>query len=434
MRLVLVAALLVIMVGLQELHAHFPSDLGSRAALAFGFLLLCGFLLGEILARFVPRITGYLFAGMICGPHVLGLVGADVVSHLALVNELALVLIALTAGGELEMGRLRARIKAIVSIGLFQTGIVFVVSAGGLWLLQDWIGLLSGLNGTQVISVVALLGIIATATSPSTAVAVILEARSKGPMTETVLGVTVLKDILVLAGFSLVLALAMPQFATNPQAASHQAGLGFLMLEVLLSLLAGGVFGALMIAYLRFVGRQTVLFVVGSAFLLISLSGAFGLDVLLVAVAAGFAVRNFSKQGVPFLQGLERAAGPIFLIFFCLAGAGLDLGVLASLWHVALFYICLRTSSTWVGTWLGAALVKDDPGVRNHAWTGFIGQAGVSLGLAALLRARLPGIGPAIADLIVGGIVVNQVLGPVVFRWALRRVGEARETRAQSSK
>jgi len=421
-RLVLASALLALMLGLQQLHAHFPADLGSRATLAFGFLMLTGFLLGEVLARWLPRITGYLLAGMAFGPYLLGLVGDEVVEHFRLVDELALVLIALTAGAELSLARLRVRLAGILGIASVQTVVVLTATTGGLWLLSAWLSPFDGLGPGAVLALAALLGIIATATSPSTAVAVIVEARSQGPLTDAVLGVTVLKDILVLAGFSLVLAAGLPYLAPG---ARPPEDLWRLMLVVGVSLAGGAGFGGLMIAYLRFVGRQTVLFVVGSAFLLISLCSAFGLDPLLAAVAAGFAVRNFSNQGERLLRSLEHAAGPVFLIFFCLAGAGLNLTALGAMWRAALVLIVLRAGFTWLGTWLGAALVHDADAVRRYAWTGFLGQAGVSLGLAALLRARLPGVGALAADLIVGAIVVNQILGPVAFRWALRRSGEA---------
>lgn len=426
MRLLLVGLLLLLMLGLQQVQGGAAVDVGARAALAFGFLLLSGFMLGELLARFMPRITGYLIAGMVFGPHLIGLVDAKVVAHLRLVNDLALVLIAMTAGAELELGRLRQRARGILSISLVQTVVVFGATTAALWLLRGWLSLFDGLGAGHGLALAAVLGVIATATSPSTAVAVIVESRSKGPVTDTVLGATVLKDILVLAGFSLVMAIALPRFVADAEAGT---GIGHLLLEVGLSLAAGVVFGGLQIAYLRFVGRQTVLFVVGAAFLLISLSEAFGLDVLLVAVAAGFTVRNFSQQGGMLAPGLERASGPVFLIFFCLAGAGLDLGVLAGLWRAALVVLALRALFTWLGCDLGARLAREPQTVRRHAWTGFLGQAGVSLGLATVLRQNLGEVGAAAADLIVGTIVVNQVVGPVIFRWSLLRTREAAATR-----
>lgn len=426
MRLLLVSLFFLVMVALGGLHSGIPDDVGARAALVFGFLMLSGFVVGELAAkRQIPRITGYLLAGMACGPSLLALVNWEVIEHLRLVDDLALALIAFTAGAELKTSRLKARARSIASITLVQTTMVFLAVGLILWLLRPLLTFCHGLATAQVVSVVAVLALIATATSPSTAVAVIIEARSKGDITDTVLGTTVLKDIVVLVGFSLVTSMALPHFL-EPGVVPVSSVSG-VFLEVLLSLGMGAVLGVLMILYLRFVGRRRMLFVVACAFLSIHFSHTFHLDHLLVAVAAGFTVSNFSRQGESFLHGLESAAGPIFLIFFCLAGAGLNLSVFLSVWHIALIFIVLRGLFTWLGTAAGSALAKDPPPVRRLAWTGFIGQAGVSLGLATLARKFLGQPGAYIADLVVGAIVINQIFGPIAFRWALLKSGEGKK-------
>ena len=425
MRLLLVSLFFLVMVALGGLHSGIPDDVGARAALVFGFLMLSGFVVGELAAKLqIPRITGYLLAGMACGPSLLALVDWKVIEHLRLVDDLALALIAFTAGAELKTSRLRARARGIASITLVQTTMVFLAVGLVLWLLRPLLTFCQGMATAQVLSVIAVLALIATATSPSTAVAVIIEARSKGDITDTVLGATVLKDIVVLVGFSLVMSLALPHFSQPGEVPVPPVSR--VLLEVLLSLGMGAVLGVLMILYLRFVGRRRMLFIVACAFISIHLSRSFHLDHLLVAVAVGFTVSNFSRQGESFLQGLESAAGPIFLIFFCLAGAGLNLSVFFSVWHIALIFIALRVLFTYAGTAAGAALAKEPPGVRKLAWTGFIGQAGVSLGLATLARKFMGHPGACIADLVVGAIVINQIFGPVAFRWALLKSGEGK--------
>ena len=422
----LVSLFFLVMVALGGLHSGLPDDVGARAALVFGFLMLSGFVVGELAAkRQIPRITGYLLAGMACGPSLLALVDREVIEHLRLVDDLALALIAFTAGAELKASRLRARARSIGTITIVQTGLVFVAVTASLWLMRPWMTFCADLDQAQYLSVAAILGLIAAAKSPSTTVAVIVEARAKGDMTDTVLGVTVVKDIVILAGFSLIMSAAMPHFAAGDQPGVPT--IWWVLVEVLLSLGAGAVFGMLMVLYLRFVGRQRMLFVVACAFITIHLSRTFHLDHLLVAVAVGFTVSNFSRQGESFLHGLESASGPIFLIFFCMAGAGLNLAGLFSVWHIALLYIFLRTLFTWAGTAAGAALAREGPKIRRYAWTGFIGQAGVSLGLATIARKAFGEPGVYVADLVVGAIVVNQIFGPVAFRWALLKSGEGKK-------
>jgi Kef-type K+ transport system membrane component KefB len=426
MRLLLLSLLLLTMVGVQALHSELPDDVGARAALVFGFLMLAGFILGEILSRWaIPKITGYLVAGMICGPSLLGLVDNAVVKHLRLVDELALALIALTAGGELKLASLKKRARGILTIVVVQTLVVFATVTFCFMFLRENLGIFQGLSYSQTIAVASILGLIATAKSPSTTVAVIIETRSKGQITDTVLGATVLKDIVVLVCFSLLMSAILPYFEEGGSV-EKVTGLMSILFEVVLSLVVGSAFGGLMILYYRFVGKKRMLFVIAAAFILISLSNTFHLSALLAAVAAGFVVSNFSKQGGRFLRGLEKACEPVFLIFFCLAGASLNLSVMVAIWFVVLIYVGLRTGFTWVGTWLGAFAAAEPEGVRKYAWTGFIGQAGVSLGLASIVRNLLPSIGPIIADLIVGAIIFNQIFGPIIFRWALIKTGEGK--------
>ena len=420
MRWLLLGALVAVMLGFQQIAPALDLDVSGRAALVFGFLLLAGFLLGELLAPLgLPRVTGYLFAGMGFGGSALGIVDAEVVAHLHLVDDLALSLIAFTAGGELRIDRVRARGRSILSITFIQTAIVFVLMTGLLWLVRAAFPFGADLDGLGALRVMAVLGLIATAKSPATTVAVIVETRARGPLTDTVLGVTMLKDIVVLVAASVLLALVAPKL-------QGRASLGLVLGEIGLSFVAGVVVGALMIAYLRWVRRELVLFVLASAFLLISVSHAFHLHSILVAMAAGFTVTNASRHGAPFLDSLERASAPVFLVFFCLSGAILNLGVLVTMWHVTLLYVGLRVILMWLGTAAGALVARDDAAIRRHAWTGFLGQAGVSLGLAAMVRQSFPDVGGPVADLIVGGIVLNQVIGPILFRRALIRSGEGR--------
>lgn len=428
MRLLLVSLFLLMMVALGGLHSGLPEDLGARAALVFGFLMLSGFVVGELAAkRQIPRITGYLLAGMACGPSLLALVDREVIEHLRLVDDLALALIAFTAGAELKISRLRARARSIASITLVQTTLVFLAVTAALWLMRPWMTFCAGLSTPQFLSIAAVLALIAAAKSPATTVAVIVEARAQGELTDTVLGVTVVKDIVILAGFSLIMSAATPHFGAG--GTQNVPSVGWLLVEVLLSLSAGAAFGTLMILYLHFVARQRMLFIISSAFLTIHLSRTFHLDYMLVAVAAGLTVSNFSLQGKTFLSGLESASGPVFLVFFCLAGAGLNLTGLLSVWNIGLAYIFLRTILTWAGTLAGAMIAGDGANVRRYAWTGFLGQAGVSLGLATIARKTFGEQGDYVADLVIGAIVINQLIGPVAFRWALLKSGEGkRET------
>ncbi|RLB59264.1 MAG: hypothetical protein DRI34_02430 [Deltaproteobacteria bacterium] len=425
MRLVLLGILLGLMATILALSGQQPQPLAARSALVLGFLLLSGFLVGELLvpAR-LPRISGYLLAGMLYGPALLGIIDRPVLDSLSLINELALVLIAYTAGAELEAGNLLGRLRGILAITLVQSLLVFLAVGLAFWLLAGPLGLRPA-PGPVLVAFIAL---VATAKSPATTVAVIVEMRARGPLTDTVLGCTVIKDILVLVGFSLLMTLGLPR------AGGEAAGVTAALRVVGLSLGLGLLCGLVMIGLLRLLRGNYLLFVLACALVTVHLAHTLHLNDLLLAVTAGFVVSNFSPSGGVFRRGLEGAGAPVFLVFFCLAGAALDLTRLAAFWPAVLLFVLVRGGAIWAGTWLGAAAAGEGSALRHLAWPGFIGQAGVSLGLAATVRAAAGPAGALVADLVVGAVVVNQVIGPVLFRWALVRSGEAAVAAEQSTR
>jgi hypothetical protein len=152
---------------------------------------------------------------------------------------------------------------------------------------------------------------------------------------------------------------------------------------------------------------------------------------LLVCMAAGFAARNlYPRIAGRFLDGLEQSSTPVYVVFFALVGAGLDLGIFAAVWLPALMYVAVRLAAVWTTTRWAARLAGSGPVVVRCAWMGFVAQAGLSLGLAARIQRELPGIGVAVATLVVAAVVVNQLIGPVLWERAIVAAGErgARET------
>lgn len=396
-------------------------DPAGSALLALGVLLVASLLAGELAARLrLPRLTGYLLLGMLCGPSAVGLATGDDLGALHLFEELALGLIALAAGGEFRLrgGRLGA-VLGITLGHLLAVPLVVAAAMAGLLLAVPALG---PLGPGELAAAAALLGVIAVAKSPATTIAVITELRARGPLVDAVLGVTVLKDLLILLVFTTVHAVARSWAVAEPVSLSALAGVG---LEILASLAAGAVLGALLGTYLRAVGRHAELAVLLLALLAVELGP---LEHLLVCMAAGVTVRNlFPREASRFLEALERSAPPLFAVFFALVGAGLALDALPRLWLPALSYVLVRLGATWLATRVPAAAARAPRPVVRDAWMGFVAQAGLSLGLAARVARDLPGFGREVATLVVAAVVINQLVGPVLWAWALRRNGEARE-------
>jgi Kef-type K+ transport system membrane component KefB len=272
-------------------------------------------------------------------------------------------------------------------------------------------------------AVAMLFGLVAVAKSPATTIAVITEEKARGVFTDTVLGITVLKDVVILILIALLLPLA--SLIVDPEAGfSFEAVLDILR-AILGSLLIGLAMGWIATQYLMRVREYRILFVLGIAFLAEYLGSLLHMEAILIAMAAGFYVQNFSRQGRRLIHALEANSLPVYALFFAVAGADLDIRVLDSAWVIVTAILLTRLAALWGSTYLGARIGDSAPIVRRHAWMGFLAQAGVTLGIANLIRDRFDIWGVDVAAIIIAMIAVNQLVGPPAFRWALLRAGES---------
>jgi Kef-type K+ transport system membrane component KefB len=414
------------------LLAAFLRSLGPESGMAsdtllLGFLLLAAFVAGEVAKELrLPRITGYLIIGLLCGPHVLRLLPQETVRGFRLINDVALSVIAMQAGGELRFGQLRERFRSISTITLFQIILVALGCAAVVSLAASDFAFLRDAHAHAVFAVALIFGIVAVAKSPATTIAVITEMRARGPLTDTVLGVSVLKDVIIL----LLLAVILPAATVlvNPTLGFDFTQLREISLSIGLSLLLGGGLGRAIVLYLKHIKAQPILFVLAVAFGVVELAHALGLQsesYILMGMAAGFVVQNLSVQGSKFIDALEANSLPLYALFFAVAGADLDLGVIPSIWKAALLILIARLALTFASTYLGALASGDTPTIRRYAWLGFLAQAGVTLGIANIVRDRFPGWGTEVASIIIAMVAVNQLVGPPLFRYALLRAKEA---------
>ena len=198
---------LVVIGLLAALIRNFSLEPGVAGnTMLLGFLLLAAYVAGE-LARDVslPRITGYLIIGILFGPHVLGLLPRQAVSDFELINHVALAVIALQAGGELRLHRMVPRMRSISSITLSQILVVGFGAAAVVYLARDLFPFLRGEPAAVAVAVALLFGVVAVANSPATTIAVITELRARGQVSDTVLGVSVLKDVVILLLIAVIL-------------------------------------------------------------------------------------------------------------------------------------------------------------------------------------------------------------------------------------
>jgi Kef-type K+ transport system membrane component KefB len=395
----------------------------QSTSLALGFILIFAYLAGNNLKRLsLPQITGFIIAGIVCGPFILNFVSESNVNDLQLLDGLALSLIALTAGGEMKIKKLKKQLKTIASIVIFQTLIVLI---GFLFLGmigRYFIPFFGGMSLLQLFAFSLLLGTLMTPTSPATTIAVMTETRSSGKFTDLILGSAVVKDFFVIVIFSFTLS-----FSKSVTIPSHNFDFRFLLHilgEVGGSILFGILIGTGIILYFRFIKKDIIIFILGIAFFSYQISHNYGYHPLLIFLVAGFFAENFSSQGKLLISAIERSSVPIYVVFFAISGASLDLSALRQTWLLALGCVLLRGFLKFSGTFLGSRLTGEDKEVQRLGWAGFISQAGVALGMAIVIQDNFPDWGSEFMALVLAVIAINQIIGPIFLQRLLVRVKE----------
>jgi Trk K+ transport system NAD-binding subunit/NhaP-type Na+/H+ or K+/H+ antiporter len=408
---------------------------------ALFLIVLAARQMGDIFARFnLPLISGFLFVGIIAGPFVLDFIHTENIPQFLLLDELALAFIAFAAGAELELQVIRGYFRSILALIGGQVVAILIIGVMAFVLLRDMIPFMAALPRAEILAVALLGATIMIARSPSSALAIIKELRARGPFTHKVLGATVLMDAVVIIIFAASVSVA----AVLVEGARFDLALMlFVAFEVALDIGLGLVVGLLLhaIMHIRFGILKAILILLLGLGVFVTatrLHGVhpFGLPVglfsepLLICMTAGFYVTNFSLYAADFRRTVEELAPPMFLLFFTLVGVELELDVIWELWAVVLILFVVRVVGIFTGSFLGNALARDRRPANALLGFAFITQAGVSVGLAKEVGVEFPTWGAELAALSIGVIVLNQIVGPPLLKWAITRAGEA-HTRAQ---
>jgi Kef-type K+ transport system membrane component KefB len=423
------AVLALLLIGMQLIQ-----PLGDRpqaqSLLTFGFLILAAYTVGEIASSFrLPKLVGYLVAGVLFGPELLGIASAGAIAELAPVSGVAIALIAFLAGAELEWKELRAgagKIMRMLTVGI---AVTFVAVAITVYALRQFIPFLQAAPQIEAVIFSLLFASLAVINSPVVTLAILSETRAKGPVARTTLGIVLVADVVVMLGFTGALAIAR---AMVPPAAAGagEITLGIVAWEIGGALVIGAVLGLGVAFYLRFVERELFLFAVLIAFFGAEVARLAHVEPLLTLLVAGFVTENTFGPATALRSAMERVAAPIFVVFFALAGARIDLMGLAQLWPVVIPIVLVRLAAVWGGTTLGARWARASDMERRYVWMGLVSQAGVGIALAAVVAEAYPVRGGQIATIFLAVIAINQLMGPILFRHALVRSGEVVEATA----
>ena len=390
----------------------------STATYALGLVILAGYLAGKMAKKInFPAVTGYILAGILVGPYGLELITQTNVNDIQLLNGLALSLIALNAGGEIKLAGLKKNLKTIISVLLFQALFIIPGIIATIVFLRPIFPFFSNPdifpNLESLIAAGLLMGIIASASAPSTTLAVIVESKIKNRYTELILSIVMLKDIFIL--FLFVIGLSTARTLVGGKS-FEVARLLSIFLEIAGSLGCGVIIGSIIVMYLKIKKRNGIVFILAVSFFSYEIFEPLHLHPLLIMMTAGFVVENFSSRGEKLMRALEAISPPVYTLFFCLIGAGLKLSYLKSFFFVALAIVLARILFKYAGTYVGSAVIGADSLVKNRGWMAFISQAGISLGMAKIIEKNLNGFGSNIFTFIVSVIVINEILGPLLLK------------------
>jgi len=404
---------------------------GSEALVTFGFLVLAAYTVGELTVRFgLPKIVGYLFAGMAFGPSALSAVTTTAIGRLAPVNDLAIALIAFLAGAELRWSDLRASGPKLVRMLGCELMLSLLGIAGLLVALHRWIPFLAGAPTAKFAAFVLLFSSIAIAHSPSVTVALLSETGARGTVARSTLGIVLLSDVAVVVLFTLSQTVA--RTIAPPSGVATLPSPGLVVWEIAGALLVGGAIGLIVALYLRFVQRELMLFTMLVTLFGASLAQATHVEILLTLMTAGFVAENVShsERSEAMRSALERSSAPVFVVFFALAGAQIAIREVVSALPIVLPIAIVRALGIWLGIGIGARWTRAELVERRYVWMGLVSQAGVAIGLVTLVSSLYPEAGASMRTLLLALIAVNQIAGPVMFRRALVRSGEIEDPAA----
>lgn len=384
--------------------------------LSLSLAMIVGLLMTRIMKKInLPNVTGYLIAGLLVGPYCLNIFSEDNLDGLTVLTNAALGFIAFSIGGEFKLESLKQLGAKVFIITLFE--------AVGASAIVATVLILIGCDAPLAL----VLGAIASATAPAATLMVVRQYKARGPVTSTLLPVVAIDDAVCLMLFSILSSVAK----------SIEAGAGFdfkstilkPIIEILGSLIIGFAVGfVLSIATKFFLSRANrISLAVTAVFLGVGLSELLGLSSLLLCMAIGAAMANFSKASDAVMECTDRWTPPLFMLFFVISGAEFNFEIFKTVGLIGVLYLVLRSAGKYFGAMLGCSIVKTEKNVRKYLGITLLPQAGVAIGMAQLSLTVVPEYGEQIRAVILCATLVYELVGPLLTKIALTKAGEIKK-------
>jgi Kef-type K+ transport system membrane component KefB len=387
-----------------------------------GLIIILAFLTSKGVQRIgIPQVVGFILVGVLLGSSFLNVVPLPLVHELGFISEIALALIGFDIGSHLHFSDLRRLGRSILAVLLCEGLGSFLLVASGVYLL------------TRSLPISLIFGALASATAPAATVDVLAEYRAEGPMTTTLLAVVGLDDALALLLFTFAATIAE----------SVLSGTQGLSLTPIVTLSLKEIGGALLLGIALGLPLQEMLnrlehehaaygFVVGAVIFVAGLANSLGVSLILALMTVGVVIANLRGDNSLYVRRVVERLGPlIYMLFFALVGARMQVALLPAMGLLGLIYLALRTGGKLGGAWLGGWLGGASPQVRKYLGFGLLSQAGVAIGLCLSIAHRFDQYGPegvqlgtTAINVITATTFVVQILGPIMLKFAIGRAGE----------
>jgi Kef-type K+ transport system membrane component KefB len=402
--------------------------------LSLSVAIFAGLMMTRIMSIWkLPDVTAYLVAGVLIGPSLIGALGIpgigfasyEELEGLSLISDVALGFIAFSIGNEFRLSQLRETGKQATVIGILQA--VFTT------LLVDAALVIFHFIAPDVLSLPAAitLGAIAAATAPAATLMVVRQYKAKGPVTDLLLPIVALDDAVGLVLFAVSFGIAEALGSGSVDAFSVAVNP---LLEILGSLVLGALAGWVLTLLERLFhsNRNRVAMTIGFVFLTVALSkldlplgkATLGFSPLLVCMMLGSVFCNLCPLSDEIMERADKWSSPLMVLFFVLSGAELELGVFAKLSSVliGLVYILSRCLGKYFGARESSRMMGCEHKVVKYLGITLWPQAGVALGMC-VTASQLPD-GALIRNIVLFAVLVYELLGPVMTKWALTKAGD----------
>ena len=384
----------------------------------------------------LPAVTGYLIAGILVGPYVLGQIGIagvgfvdhSAVSSLTIISDVALGFIAFAIGNEFRLSQLKKTGKQATIIGVFQAVIATLCVDAAL------VGLYFAIGKDKLSLPVAItLGAIASATAPAATLMVVRQYKAEGKLTDLLLPIVALDDAVGLIIFAVSLGIAKALGSGKVDIISIIVNP---IIEIVLSILLGAIMGVLFSLAEKYfksnskrlsLAVTTVILTVAIAKLKLEFGSIeIGFSPLLVCMMLGTVFCNMCDFSAEIMEKTDKWTAPLFIIFFVLSGAELELSVFANIWIVLIgvVYIIARSIGKYYGARISAGFVKCDDNIKKYLGITLLPQAGVALGMSVIAMDQLGADGQTIRNIVLFGVLIYELFGPMLTKIALTKAGD----------